>query len=86
MQALIDYCHLLSFIAMLLPCYCHWLECCNATMQAGFKGLLAILSFNYAYEYKSICITARRKWLRFIWRGNIANMTNKFSPRKMQTA
>jgi hypothetical protein len=25
-------------------------------MQAGFKGLLVILSFIYAYEYKSIYI------------------------------
>lgn len=47
---------ILSLIAMLLPCYCHWVDCCNATMQAGFKGLLVILSFILPYEYKSIYI------------------------------
>jgi hypothetical protein len=47
---------ILSLIAMLLPCYCHWVDCCNATERKGFRALLAILSFIYAYEYKSIYI------------------------------
>jgi hypothetical protein len=63
---------------MLLPCYCHWLECCNATRQAGFKGLLAILSFKTVYleiynidendSHVALIATDRR-----VKNGNIAN-------------
>jgi hypothetical protein len=40
---------LLSLIAMLLPCYCHWAEGLKSNRQAGFKGLLVILSFKTVY-------------------------------------
>ena len=32
-----------------MPCYCHWAEGLKSNRQAGFKGLLAILSFKTVY-------------------------------------
>jgi hypothetical protein len=68
----------LSWIVILLPCYCHWAEGLKSNRQAGYKALLAILSFKTVYleiyiidendSHVALIATDRR-----VKNGNIAN-------------
>ena len=68
----------MSWIAILLPCYCHLGEGLKSNRQAGYKALLAILSFKTVYLEiynidKNDSQVALEPTDRRVKNGNIAN-------------